>query len=1100
MSFRALLPACLILLAGCKACDPEPDGPAPDDTTPIDDTAPVDDTGPTDGPTIVEVAQAPELRITTPSGGNRHLADDATLLLEGVASDDIVTVSWAILDGDEGEAAGTTSWSAELSLEQGLNEIKVEGSTDDGTTATAYLRALWQPDISFDGRPELDGFLYRPGATASFTIGVASDGALSGAEGSIDCAVDGLQSFIVSQSGTQGEHTLFEGALTLPGATDQCDLWLNVEVDGQHRRSQAAALWVREEPTAERIDELSDLQLDLAAIAGETPDDWDAIWAAVRPELEARGDIDTVFYTGDGVYWLTTDPLWFALGGLPIYPESQLEPPGPMPAAPPPPPPPTDGGCGAGGDGIPKALYLYTTDEDFPYFKNPYPPDELVDWAAASGCIEDDDVYLYGLIAGHDDIGDDLASMGPGVIFLEGHGGNRPAGWMPSTWPPPQGIPYWYPFGGSKGPADLQLRNLEWCPLNPDGTHAQACKDIYEPYQQRWGELVSVYVDPHEPHMGVLRVAGLGGVFDSEIPDNSLDDSVVVLSACNSMSNHSLHSVFTDKGAATIIGYYSGTIMPFQAELENGMFGYLLPDYPGAGFPAEGGSTIQEAFDLSWDDIGYGDDIDWGYAQSDPLALAAAAEKDAKNDPSWPVIEGWPDMRFACCPRLEGGLGAGNAELIIGGVSGYNGFGGHMAPAGDVDGDGTPDLIVGHAAAYGTGAAWLYSGAALQGLEGSVSTDSGALTVLQGGSGDQYGFRVAGIGDTNMDGWHDLLVGAPGSSTTAGAAYLYTGPITAAGPSPTATIYGAEAGDYAGYSVGAALLPHERSGSADVNGDGYEDILLGAYKATPGDPVLNDSGAAYLFHGPLTGTWTTDQAWASFEGQRYLGYAGFNVGMLGDVDGDGYAEVGINSALYNGGAEPASVYVFEGPIAAGAHALETGSADGNMGGNRAPSDLLPGSAGDLNGDGYSDVFVGNGSDGQVYIVHGGSPMAWPGSLASGADVLLVDTSSSSAGDHVAAAGDLDCDGFDDLLVGAPYSSVGASYAGAGYLVMGPLDGGTYSLANADSAAYGTAFGQWMGAAVAGVGDISGGGCSDIAISASYDNGGYVMLFYPESGL
>ncbi len=1090
MVMRALLPVVsILLLAGCRACNSDPDSPVPD--------SPVDDTGQGDGPTIIEVSEAPSLAITSPTSANRYQADDATLLLEGSASEDIEAVSWAILDGAEGQAEGTAAWSAELTLAEGLNQVKVEGSTADGAIATAYLRVLWQPDVSFDARPELDGFIYRPGETARFSVGVAADAALSGSEGSIDCQEDGRQSFVVSEVGSDEEHTLFEGEVTVPGATDQCDLWLNIDVDGAHRRSLGAALWVREEPSDERLDELSDLQLDLAAVAGETPDDWAAIWAAVRPVLEARSDIDHVFYTGDGIFWLTEDPLWFALGGLPIYPESQLEPPAPV-SAPPPPPPPEDGGCGAGGDDIPKAVYLYTTDEDFPYFKEPYPPDELIDWASASGCIEDEDVHLSGLIAGGDDIGDDLASLGPGLIFIEGHGGNKPVGWMPSTWPPPSGIPYWYPFGSAKGPADLQLRNLTWCELNPDGTHAQACKDIYAPYQQRWGELISIYVAPHLPHKGILRVAGVGGVFDSEIPDSSLDDSVVVLSACNSMSNRSLHSVFTDKGAASVIGYHSATIMPFTAELENGMFGYLLPDYPGAGFPSEGGHTIQDAFDLSWDDIGYADDIAWGQAQSDPVVTAAAASK--AGDPSWPVFNGYADMRFSCCPRLDSALGAGNAELIITGVSGYSGFGSHMAPAGDVDGDGTPDLVVGHASAYGTGAAWLYSGAELQGLEGSVSTDSGAISVLQGASGDQYGFRVAGVGDTNMDGWHDLLVGAPGASSSAGAVYLYTGPITAAGPSPTAAIYGAEAGDSAGYAIGGALLPHERSGSADVNGDGYEDLLLGAYKATPGDPVLNDSGAAYLFHGPVSGTMSTDQAWASFEGQRYLGYAGFNVAMLGDVDGDGFAEIGITNANYSGGSEPSSVHVFEGPVDAGAYALEAGVSDGVLSGISSPSDLLPGAAGDVNGDGFDDVFVGDSSNGVVWVLHGSSPMSWPASLAGGADVALAEGSSSSAGDHAAAAGDLDCDGYGDLLVGAPFSSMGASYAGAAYLFMGPLEAGTYSLTEADSAAYGTAFSQYMGAAVAGVGDISGGGCADIAISAAYDSGGYVMLFHPESGL
>ncbi len=1103
MTWRCLglLPFALSLV-GCRGCTPAQRLPEAMDSTVEDtasnDSAPPDDTGSGQGPTIIVLEEAPEIGITSPTAANRYDAEDSVLVLAGTASEDVVEVSWELLGGDAGQAEGSVSWSAELSLAEGLNDLRVDGTTADGAVATTYLRVLWQPDVGFDGRPELDAFLYRPGDTASFSLGVLADGALADAQGALDCEEAGASTFAVSEAAGEDGYTVYEGQLTVPHATDQCDVWLELSVDGQARRSQATALWVREEPSSERVDELSDLHLDLASIAGEHAGDWDAIWAAVLPELEGRSDIDRVWFTGDGVFWLTDDPLRFSLGGVPILQESQGAEGPPLPSAPPPPPPPDDGSCGAGANDIPKSLYLYTTDEDFPYYKDPYPADELQGWAFQSGCVEEEDIHLAGLATAEADMADYLSALGPGLIFIEGHGGNMPVGWMPSSWPPSSGIPYWYPFGGSKGAIQLQLRNLQWCTLNPDGTHSDACKAIYEPYQLRWGELIDVSVEPHDASKGVLRVYGVGGVFDSEIPDNSLDDSVVVLSNCNSMSNASMHSVFTHKGAASVLGYSSVTLIPFQAVFENGLYGYLLPDYPGASFVSEGGHTIGEAYDKAYDDIGYADDIGWGSAQTDAEILAGVAAK--AGDPSWPEIEGYDSMQLHCCPRLGPSLGAGNAELVINGVSGYTGFGLHMAAAGDVDGDGVPDLVVGHGEAYGTGAAFLYSGAELRELEGSVSSDSGTIAVMQGGSGEQFGYRVAGIGDTNMDGWDDLLVGSHGASGYTGAVYLYAGPITSKTPSPSATIYGAAAGDYAGWAIGAALLPHQREGSADVNGDGYEDILLGAYKATPGDAALNDSGAAYLFHGPLTGSWTADQAWASFEGQRYLGYAGFNVGMLGDVDGDGFAEIGVNDALYNGGAQPASVFVFEGPIAAGAHALDASAADGNMGGNRAPSDLLPGSAGDVNGDGHDDVFVGNGSDGEVYLVLGAAPMVWPTVLAAHADVVLVDSSSSAAGDHVASAGDLDCDGYDDLLVGAPFSSMSVSYAGAAYLMMGPLESGTYSLGNADSAAYGTAFSQYMGAAVAGIGDVSGGGCADIAISAAYDTGGYVMLFHPESGL
>ena len=1033
--------------------------------------------------------------IREPSTSNRCQADTEKIALIGSASGDVEQVTWAIDGGASGLADGTAEWSAEVELQEGLNLLSVEASSASGDLATAGLRVLWQPDVRFDGQPRLGAFLAQPGQELSFELGVQADGAISGAAGHLSCAIAGESGFVLSEAGQDGEYVLFQGTLQAPSEADECDAWMELEVDGAARQSLASALWIREQPSEERIDELADLQLDLAALAGETAGDWDATWTAVLPELLARSDLDRVWYTGEGIFWLTDEGLWYALGGFPSYHEDYYtgkeETPAPAPPAPPPP-----SSCGGeGGDDIPKALYLYTTDPEFPHFKDPYPPDELQSWAEQSGCVDSENVHLAGRAAGDEQYIEQIADLGGGIVVLEGHGNNLPAGWMPEGWPPPTGLPYWYPTGHPLGPIAIQVRDFEWCELELGGAHSAACKAVYQTMQTLYGPMVIHAVSPHDPSKAKLRIFGIGGLFHDEIPDGALEGAVVLLSNCRSASNNSMHSVFTEKGASTVLGFTDITIISYMAAYENGLFGYLLQAYPGSAVAPEEPLIVGEAHAASMDDLNWENDNTWAASHpEDKVAQAVAAAKP--NGPSEPQLEGSPDPGLSCCSRLPANL-AGSATLSISGAAGYTGFGSSMSALGDIDVDGSADFVVGNSQAYGTGVAWVFSGAQLQGLTGSVSAEDSALASIQGASGDDAGWKVAGVGDTNLDGHDDLWIGAPGANSDAGAGWLVTGPLTGGLAVVTGSVVGAEAYDQAGYSISSALFPSGTDGSADANGDGYHDLLLGAYKANPSDGTMSNwSGAAYLFHGPLTGTWSADQAYASFWGEKSYGYLGFNVGMLGDMDGDGYAEVAVHEADYMGNA--ASVSVWEGPVAAGVHQI--GGADGAMFASRGASDLVPGCAGDVDSDGYLDAFVGNSSSAQISIVLGGAIVAWPGNL-SAADVLLSESSGSTAGDTVASAGDLDCDGHDDLLVGAPFSSQGVGYAGAAYLMMGPLQAGSYSLLSADSVITGSSFSDYMGAAVAGVGDVSGGGCADVAITSAYGSStGYLQLFFPEAEL
>jgi FG-GAP repeat. len=205
-------------------------------------------------------------------------------------------------------------------------------------------------------------------------------------------------------------------------------------------------------------------------------------------------------------------------------------------------------------------------------------------------------------------------------------------------------------------------------------------------------------------------------------------------------------------------------------------------------------------------------------------------------------------------------------------------FGCAVGTAGDVNGDGHPDLIVGESRSDG------------------AATDAGAIYVYYGGPGadvapdlvqigtipyEYFGWSVGTAGDVNGDGYDDFLVGAPNAHATggmvaAGVAYLYFG-----GPVLTLLeLAGAANGDQFGYSVGTA---------GDVNGDGYDDVIVGAPR---NDVPGTDGGQAYVFFGGATPDATVDLTLSgAAAGDQY----GYSVGTAGDVNGDGYDDVVVGA-------------------------------------------------------------------------------------------------------------------------------------------------------------------------------------------------------------
>jgi len=436
-------------------------------------------------------------------------------------------------------------------------------------------------------------------------------------------------------------------------------------------------------------------------------------------------------------------------------------------------------------------------------------------------------------------------------------------------------------------------------------------------------------------------------------------------------------------------------------------------------------------------------------------------------------------------------------------------FGASLGGGGDFNGDGLADIVIGAPGAGIAGEAYIVLGKADGGeVEmGDIAMGNGGFVLAGTLVGDDAGTAVAMVGDVNGDGLADVAIGAPhaGNVPEAGRTYVVHGTTQTDAIALSDILAGT--GGFVANGVGIDdLSGSSLGGGGDVDGDGLDDLVIGAPQADPGG---GNSGAAYVVFGK------TDTAAVSLsnpgdaafviEGAEGVDVAGGAVAMAGDVNGDGRADVLIGAS----GAADDLVFQGQAYVVFGKNNADTVllgevlDGDGGFGidGEFAGHvlGLAVAGAGDLNADGFSDLVLGGPNvdvaginSGRAHVVFG---------KASGTRVELVEVSTGAggfavdgesaqdiAGISVGGGGDVNGDGYPDIIVAAQGTDDGANNAGSVYVVFGAAWTGAVAYVGGSGADtfLGTPDGEGM---VAGQGDdiLGSRGGADVLYSGNGDD-------------
>ncbi|MCL4790152.1 MAG: FG-GAP repeat protein, partial [Verrucomicrobia bacterium] len=388
-----------------------------------------------------------------------------------------------------------------------------------------------------------------------------------------------------------------------------------------------------------------------------------------------------------------------------------------------------------------------------------------------------------------------------------------------------------------------------------------------------------------------------------------------------------------------------------------------------------------------------------------------------------------------------------------------------LACAGDVNGDGFSDIIVWASseslAAWTAGRAYLYYGSA-RGLSPTPDWVAGARQ-----PSSRFGHCVASAGDVNGDGFADVVITTmfwDVSPNQYGWVFVYHGSTNGLGSQPDWQVRGNHLGPLVGYCAAAA---------GDVNGDGFDDLIVGCVPRSNGP---GDAGEARVYYGSTNGL-AAEPAWRVSLTKRPTQF-GQVVAGAGDVNGDGFDDVIVSAPNYGYElTEEGRVWIYHGSRK-GLSQTASWSAEGKQ--TAARFGYACGAAGDVNGDAYDDVFIGAYSashgevqEGRVFVYYGSRQgLKSPNWIAEGNQRL------SSFGYSAGAAGDVNGDGFADLIVGARTYKQNFYREGKAWLFLGSSSG---LETNPVWSAVGGAERAEFGSPVATAGDINHDGYADFLI-------------------
>ena len=377
----------------------------------------------------------------------------------------------------------------------------------------------------------------------------------------------------------------------------------------------------------------------------------------------------------------------------------------------------------------------------------------------------------------------------------------------------------------------------------------------------------------------------------------------------------------------------------------------------------------------------------------------------------------------------------------------------------DANGDGYADVILGapdmgngNVIAPSEGHAYVFMGSA-------TGLASVAATTLTGPSnGSSFGGVACSAGDVNGDGYADAIIGAEGTSTHRGSAYVYLG-----GPSGLANTPIASLDAPSGGSFGDAV-----SSAGDINGDGYADVIVGARYVRVPLVATQYAGRAYLYFGSATGIDTSSPI--TLAGSTAIGTDfGQVVASAGDIDADGHADLLVsgndavvmsNGSYYGEG----RAYLYQGsalPFSATASVELQGPSDQEF--------VTVGSASDFNADGYADLVFGALGETTEYL---GSPQGFAANISLSMPFAQQPGTTSAYSYRVVGAGDINGDGYDDAI--ASYDEIYSYFGGPN----GASDPPAVFTPPGESASI-------YGFDVIRAGDINGDGYDDVVIGAKF---------------